>query len=765
MVIFFVVRCLALLIVCTGDTGKQGPPGPAGPAGSQGPQGPQGNQGNDGAPGTPGGGGGGGLSAYTEVSTAEELMEALANPTSKGDYIVIKNDILSFYGGTPEVNSMALAAADVVAYRGTSTFSHYIVDPLYINKTNNRPLYIVGQPTGDVNPKINASLFVKAGEVYITNLDFVPSIAVCSGVKQTNKSVKAGPTTVIGGVQPTLVGSLNGTTLSEGDVINPYTNYTCDSSSSYYAGVIVDGGVLEMIDSTVDMSNAAPLTRTVGTTNIYAQTGSGLLNAALDPAPTGTSANAYRNDPLWGVGATSGTYAFFESVDIINKGRYGVNMGNATKVYLEGGSIDAANIALAATGIKTAVDAEKFVVPAEETTHTSSKEFLNLGNIVTPIYTLAAGVTDTTTATANFAKPGGGTWASVEINQAAAKAENYRTGLFDTDIITGAGFSTTATGSTGKVMLSKLVTPSAISETFGEELFKRDILADLEIPTAEWRRICGLVSDPAPAQPSLANCTTAISTLLTDELDDPSKYVDFKKNYSTLAAAIKNMAIIRNIEEIFAANGTTENGVLGAAVNGADYLAISILPWVEDALGEKWDSGTAVAIPTPAKPGKNFVELFAEKEVEKVAKGILGTSSKDDAEDEARKEINERIFTLPDFNKEAAVSWDYGYSYDYDYSYNYEYGYNYTINFTLKYLNPFYNALEPIAANIDVEDYSVALSIVVTEKDLHNAVPANALYTGIVAGSGVSDVDSGGASIPVYETFDGAEEFGDWLAE
>ena len=679
-------------------------------------------------------------------------MEALANPTSKGDYIVIKNDIMSFYGGSPEVTSMALTANDLVAYRSGSTFTHYIVDPIYINKPTSRPLYLIGEPTAGVNPKINASLFVNAGTVYVQNLDFVPDIAVCLNPTKTDKTAKAGPTTGSGAV---LRGSLSGATLSEGDIINDVTNYTCYNQSEYAGVVAGASAILEMIDSSVDMKNVAPLTRGSGTSAIYAQYEID-FGKELD-TPTGT---AYRNNPYWGAvvtGLVGGNYAFFENVTVKNKGRYAMYMGGgniqagnsaANRAYIEGGEFDANDFSLVMTGIASNTTlAERIPVPAADTTHTKSTEFLAAGRLTTKSYPLAAVATDTTADVTS----------AYSANQVSFKAEDYIGILANPEIVTQAAGVLT-------VKLSKLLTPSAISATYGVELFQ-NVLADLEYT-------CPTSTTPANECTRLDSTTkiNAISGQLVDETD----YVTFKTNYRTLTTAIRQLALFHNLETILAANnGTTIldgtipiiNGVTGGAISAANNIG-GIWTKLKADVVEEWEKTTAR--PTGAlfahlPATTTWIEREAYTEVRKVADGILGDSQEGEAEDAVRAAINDSIFEFPELPKKSFASWSYGFTYDYDFSFNYEYDYAYTITYDLKYENPFYDDTALLdASEVPVLNSRGSFTVVVSEQ---TKAPFGSTdnATKVVKKSNANTYGSTSNTVP--KTFDDMEAFEAWLAE
>jgi hypothetical protein len=235
----------------------------------------------------------------------------LRSRATRSQNIVITNDILDFHEGTP---------ASLLAYRSTpSGFSYYIVDPVFIPGTYEITKYISGQPDEEGNnPRINASLFVRTGaEVIVSNLDIVPSIAICANFNSALPNTQA-----------TVTGSLTGANNEAGTELSP-TGFRCNAVASY-AGVVASG-TLEMYDSNVDMRSAAAVRRTVTgvATPFTAQSNDPLVDTATQ-----------RNEPLHGVYVLSGAnYAYLGNVNIDQNGRYGLFARNidSYRVQVEGG--------------------------------------------------------------------------------------------------------------------------------------------------------------------------------------------------------------------------------------------------------------------------------------------------------------------------------------------------------------------------------------------------------------------------------------------
>jgi len=170
---------------------------------------------------------------------------------------VIKDDIDDFYPGKKVSGlDIEIAPDSPLAYStpGAIAFEYYNVDPLVfdytgINKTMGSDVqFIVGEPKANgSNPKINASLIIQNGaKVVIQNVDIVPDVAVC---KETF--------------------SLTGSAIRIGDPIG-----FCGDGGvlDEYAGVVIKGKAwLEMYDVTIDVSNAAALSATVGDEELFAQ--------------------------------------------------------------------------------------------------------------------------------------------------------------------------------------------------------------------------------------------------------------------------------------------------------------------------------------------------------------------------------------------------------------------------------------------------------------------------------------------------------------
>ena len=291
MAILFVVPCLALLIGCTGDTGPSGLPGPAGPSGPSGPSGPTGPTG-------PG---------FVEpmvgfvVTSAEELLDALelfeAGDLEEDydDTILIEYPgILDFYDGYPVEGASVFAEGDDTRVENllkvaetSGRFAYYIVDPLVVNNTTGRDLYIVGVPNDEgKNPKINASFVIKGGKVGVQNLDIVPDIAVCSDGLVFDRDLNDVPQAA---------------------------GWVCQDNAVQYAGLVVTtGAAFGLFDSAIDMTYAAGLTNGQG---IKAQAPTSFLNEAASDLAKPLAA-AYLKP---GNGS-----AVIDTVDIITDGLYGL---------------------------------------------------------------------------------------------------------------------------------------------------------------------------------------------------------------------------------------------------------------------------------------------------------------------------------------------------------------------------------------------------------------------------------------------------------
>jgi len=298
MVLLIVVPCLALFIGCTGDTGPIGPPGPVTP-GVPGPPGPTGPTGPPGEPGTPGNPGTPGPDTGITVTNAQELRDAIANKSTKANKILITEDILDFYPGIVEVSTFAAKADEVFVTNEAGAFLLYVVDPLYLNNVTKE---IIGAKADGTNAKINGSVFINGGNVIIQNLDIVPDVAVCAD----------------------FTGVPNIASLSD-------SKYACPASEQKYAGLIVKNNAwVEIYDSLIDVSNAAPLV-------------------------SGTMKAQSVTDPLYGVLAEldddSKDYLYLDGTDIVNSGKYGLFATNikGRMLQIAGGEFTAAEKSMVLT--------------------------------------------------------------------------------------------------------------------------------------------------------------------------------------------------------------------------------------------------------------------------------------------------------------------------------------------------------------------------------------------------------------------------------
>lgn len=630
--------------------------------------------------------------------------------TLKGDTILIKNDILDFYDGNPLGGASVYADDDtreqnLVAYRSKSTpangFSYYIVDPLYVDKNSSatRPLFIAGdlEATGGVNPKVNASLFINRGYVIVQNVDLVPDIAICSAPTPV-KGVK-----VKKGEDP--YGSLDGSDLATDDLINEVTDYICKGPQQYSGVYVASGAAFEMYDSTVDTSNAAGLTRMVGSTSVYAQSAANISKPLDSPPSSGT----YRNNPNWGVNISSGganDVAFFENVNVINKGRYAINMPRIEKAYLEGGDYAADVISIAMFGVTTDKEAKRFEVPKDDTTHKAT-DFTHVGNIFTGKYDLLASKTDLT-----------------ELSGASYGLTAILSFLDDPSITSPVALT---------INLSQFVTPSALATKFGvlEGLFD-DILEDFELTTGEAGRIEKKMGG-------------SLNSLDTDDL------LATTNGYPQLTKAVRALALYGALEQALLADSNATARLF--SVTGAD---IDLGGDVLTKLGDETTSGTDLYKAINPSAG-NFFTTKALATVDALAEKILADEEDDaeaESEEAAREKIDIAIFEVPEFTKKAVTSWTYGYDYDYDYSYNYKYDYNYTVNLTIVYENPLFDGTSSFEQ--DEEDIvSVPVSFKVVKAD--NVYGANPVAAKTTAAKPRTK------SQPVNKEFADTEELNKWL--
>jgi hypothetical protein len=227
--------------------------------------------------------------------------------------------------------------------------------------------FISGQPKADgSNPIINASIFVRdTVDVVISNLDIVPSIALCRSFNpelvnalsqtQADAGVRANAGVSTDWTDAGLaVGSLGGAAMTTVNAAISPTGYRCIPSAELYAGVVIDSGAasLEMYDSNVDMSKAAGLNRTVAGVagGLNAQAQFNINNPFFLPdVITGNFENVpAQNLPLFGVlvNNVSDTFGYFDGTNVENPGRYGLYAQNSDRVQISGGRFVGANFSL-----------------------------------------------------------------------------------------------------------------------------------------------------------------------------------------------------------------------------------------------------------------------------------------------------------------------------------------------------------------------------------------------------------------------------------
>jgi len=354
MVLLVLVPCLALFIGCTGDTGPQGPPGPTGSPGTPtpgptGPTGPTGDIGPSGPSGPSGPGGpggpGGGLFESVEVNSVDELVAALSDTSRRTSTIIIRGDIDWHEEVTAASNGRSgfrpESADDLLTY-GLNTVTRepwvgrYIVDPLVID--SRIPKTIIGVPDADGNnPKINASLVIRRGEVTIANLDIEPLIAVC-----TNFTTKTALQNSVRPANTEFYGlrfeSVSGEQIQDGGVLSP-TGQWCNPGAVYAGLVTMGDSEVYMFDSNINMNNAINLRRVIPRANqggsmpaaplgsLYAQ-GTNFSDDNWDRtgvAPGITRRGQWQERPhyaLYKAGLWDQSSFYLDNVGVVNNGRY-----------------------------------------------------------------------------------------------------------------------------------------------------------------------------------------------------------------------------------------------------------------------------------------------------------------------------------------------------------------------------------------------------------------------------------------------------------
>ena len=700
MVIFFVVPCLALLIGCTGDTGPQGPAGPAGPPGSGG-TGPQGPSGPVGPQGPPGSGGGSDNDGSKPISTVEELRAAIASKAISADLVLVEDNILDFYTGSDEVvieEDGDTRVNNLLGYRTSGgVFSHYIVDPIVINNTTGRIQYITGAPRGGVNPKINASLIISGGAVVISNLDFEPSIAVCVDKFYEVKNLSS------------TYYSTTGSAIAAKDMTNGKTDWVCTDDTQQYAGIVVmPGATLDMYESSIDMSKAAGLIRTVGAREINAQAKAGVKADA-------TAYDKYQAEPLSAI-YSNGYSSYFYDVEIKNPdGRYGLTVTDLDSAQIRGGDFSAAGFSMVLAADVSSLYSAKLgtldlinTAPKVNFLNTTAAPRAKVGSVMSKTYNLVQ--QDLTSAPFDYADN------PIEIDNILSiiKIGNQHADIqppFDTTLVTG-----------GVIKLSLLVTPSALSDIFGADAFK-GYLEDVSVPEDEYNDLKAMVTPTetcADFEVGAGKCFSDVEVI--------------KDSYPSLAKAIRQLAIYMALEQLL----SEDSNEIGSELKGIIVADLN-------------------------KAVKATVEADIEKKIKAHAETQLGGKiDAKDVEADAREIVSAAILEVPSFTDKAVALWEYGYDYDYSTTFHFGYDYDLKVAFELVYSNPF--STNSLLAGEDEEPIlSEQISFSVKQTDV-NPSGTEAIFTiGYTSpqtfnGVTVSEINA------IEEFFEDTAELEEWLA-
>ena len=646
------VSCLALLIVCTGDTGPQGPKGDTG---AKGDTGSKGDPGDSGGPGTTNPGtnnpGDGEKDGSSPIKTVEDLRAAIASKSVSSDTIVIDGNIMDFYTGSDEVVETAdgdTRVNNLLGYRAsTSALSYYIVDPIVIENNTGRVQYITGVPVNGVNPKINASLVIRNGDVRIANLDFEPSIAVCVNGLSDLKNVPAGT-----------YYSTTGTAIAIKDMTNGETDWVC-TGEQQYAGIVVEpNATLDLYESNIDMSKAAGLTRTVGTKAINAQTKAGI-------ASDKTAYDKYQAEPLSAVyvdyfiyGPPDRTSAYLYNVGITNEGRYGLTARDIDNVQIRGGEFEAAGFAMVLdvdTGVsggdvgavnltpaKTAHDLKSVWTDAYWLRNNEDKNTLDITD---------AALVENTPFLNDFTSGG-------DVDR-EGRLDDYLAGL---KTYTNANHAVGNIVSTSAIYLSELATGSSITVfntantwTDVSPYFGNLILSDVTNADPDELTAIRAVQAGTFTIATLAGYTTHVGSSCTG-LSDVKCVI---KNYHALTDALRQMAAFDAMTQALVTDGAIAAGP-------------AVIKWAADAAENKAaEDGAKVAL---AEVKKEAIKKLKVDEAE--------------AEEIAKDKVYAAILENPEFEG-AVIDWAYGYTYGgSSYDYNFTYDYKYTVEFDLVYGNP-----------------------------------------------------------------------------
>jgi hypothetical protein len=339
------------------------------------------------------------------VSSAEELREALSGRGGAGrrtSVVVIEDDIFDFYTGNdyipystdvPKGNVDALVVYDSEEDRFEGSrgqvdrtwFRSYLVDPLVIDGVGDsrNPVVIQGVQRADgTNPRINASVIVRGNSnIVIQDLDIVPSIAVCTYWANLTEN------------EP-IIGSRTGVNVATPDgTIRIFSRETYEYETPYrcvgarrYAGMVVYGAgtVLEMWDSSIDMSRAADLRK--ANPSIYAGqvdpdyiTQSPWLSAQSADHGAFGGAGSGAAVPHYGLYIVNANDIYLDGTSVINtSGRHGVYAPASVtdRVGIYGGSFSGA------------VNAIVFAYPVHPST---TINFGNISNSVMPVQNVSFG--------------------------------------------------------------------------------------------------------------------------------------------------------------------------------------------------------------------------------------------------------------------------------------------------------------------------------------------------------------------------------------
>ena len=673
MALLIVVPCLALFIGCTGDTG------PAGPQGQQGPPGNTGAPGAQGAPGEPGPPGDDvSTISGTSVTSAEELRAAIekAGVTAKTSTIIIEEDIDDFYDGVLEELSIAEAGdrvENIIGYRVTGgAFSHYIVDPLYLDGKKGPaggPVTIIGKPKADgSNPKINGSVFITNGSyVIIQNLDIVPDIPVCvNGPDYTGTPLTA--------AQIPNYGTITGAAFAVGDLLSKPTKYACvtRTPNSEYAGLVVtDGSHVELYDSKVDMINAAELVRLVedlagAEKELVAQVPDSSRD--IDDEDMSLALHGVFVDPTAAV-------AYFDEVAVSNTGKYGLSILDSTAgiVSIAGGEFTGADYSIefdvGDTGPTPPAPKAKVNLT---TTANRIRGEVSLGTLLTPN-------PDT----------GKGYYAITSLRDVTDSAwspfylDDYLTYL------NGEGISEVITDGAIRIALSELSTASAIS---GKD-YAVDFGIKLNDVTLTPEEADYFVTTASLIQGDPVDFTGLVSA---DDLLDG----DYPKLKEVILDYARYLAVTTAIDDIF----------IPLPAPG-----VKLGEWILDRVDNR-------DLPE-ASPFTTLKQDALEARINTAATSALASSPEKKEADAKARELANRIFwAAPELGENAVAHWEYDYDVTVDYNVTYVWDYSYTYTFNVKYENPLYNALND-------QFIEEAVSYTTNRKSLPSDTDLNSAYT------------------------------------